>query len=215
MFQLSTRQIAIFRRTALSVFEEEMVDHCTALAPRVAATLGRQKLGEVVQAAIARAAGRSFTLQGPVRLFVELGFLFGSSFDTDVQYPWSQDDLCRSEEASPLDPTNEQMDRAARLHHASIDALAEIRGPNDCHIHVALPRVLDLAAEASLDLDDDLPALALAAFEHVHPTKYDFVGEPALRELIASGVSEAARYGLDAPRDVLLLIGLMFAFGQG
>ncbi len=90
-----------------------------------------------------------------------------------------------------------------------------MRGPDDSHVQAALRRVLALSTEPLPRRIDDLPALALAALEHVHPEKYAFVGEPALRELIAAGTVEAARHGLAAPRDVLLLVAVMFACGQG
>jgi hypothetical protein len=215
MFQIQGRQIAIFRRTAASAFEEQMVEHCAELSPRLAAAPGRPQLLTVVRAAIARAAGHGFTLMGPVRLFIELGFLFGSAFDTDVQYPWARACLARSRETSPGGPDLEQMDCASGLHGASMDAQQAIRGPDDSHVEAALRRLLRLAEEPSPDHVADLPALGLAALEHVHPEKYAFVGEPALRELIAAGTEEAAHHGLTAPRDVLLLVGVMFACGQG
>ena len=215
MFQLTTRQVATFRRTAASVFEEQMVEHCTELSPHLAAALGTERLVMVLRAAIARAAEHGFTLMGPVRLFIELGFLFGSAFHADVQYPWARACLTRSEETRPAGTAIEQMDCAAALHTASLEALSEIRGPDDSHVSAALGRLLLAAAESIPESVDNLPDLALAALEHVHPEKYAFVGAPALRELIAAGTDEATRHGLSAPRDILLLVALMFAFGQG
>jgi hypothetical protein len=166
-------------------------------------------------------------------LFIELGFLFGTGFDSDVQYPWARACLVAAEETSrdpaqpvtsgeiprpptqPVDPANEQMDRAAALHDASIAALSAIRGEDGSHLQAALHRLLALAAEPVPDQVKELPAFALATMRRIHPRKYAFVGEPALRELVAAGVDEAAGRGLDAPRDVLLLVALMFAYGQG
>ncbi len=215
MFRLQERQIAIFRRTAASTFEEQMVEHCAALSPRLAAALGRGLLLTVVRAAVARAAGHGFTLMGPVRLFIELGVLFGSAFDTDVQYPWARACLARSGEARAVGSDLEQMDCASALHSEAMAAQQAIRGSDDSHVQAALRRLLRLAAEPLPAQVADLPALGLEALEHVHPEKYAFVGEPALRELIAAGTETAAQHGLTAPRDVLLLVGLMFACGQG
>ncbi|AUX44331.1 uncharacterized protein SOCE26_057950 [Sorangium cellulosum] len=215
MFRITTRQLRTFERMAASDFEEQLVEHCAAFWPRLAAAPGRERLLTIVRAAIARAAGYGFTLSGPVRLFIELGFLFGSGFDTDVQHPWARAYLTRQGETRPVGPDIEQMDCAAGLHHAAMDALSAIRGPHDRYIHAALRRLLALAAEPSPSRVDDLPAFALSALERVHPEKYAFVGEPALRELFAAGADEAARHGLEAPRDVLLLVAMMFAYGQG
>ena len=233
MFRINRQQIAIFKQATLSTFEVEMIDHCATFSPRLSAALGDEQLRAVIRSAITRAAGYGFTTRGAVRLFIELGFLFGTGFDSDVQYPWARACLVTSAEAprgaseavtsgempspttQPVDPANEQMDRAAALHDASTAALSAIRGDDDRHIQAARRRLLALAAEPIPDQVADLPAFALATMRRVHPQKYAFVGEAALRELVAAGIEEAARRGLEAPRDVLLLVGLMFTYGQG
>jgi hypothetical protein len=215
MFNVTSRQQSTFHQASLSAFEEEMVERCAELAPAVSAGLGPERLVTALRAAIARAAEHGFTLRGPVRLFIELRFLLGSAFDADVQYPWARDCLARSGETREVGSDLEQMDCAAVLHAASIDALNEIQGPDDSHVDAALGRLLALATEQLPSAAFDLPELALAAMEHVHPDKYAFVGAPALRDLIAAGTTEATRHGLSESRDVALIIGLMFAYGQG
>lgn len=98
-----------------------MVEHCAARSPGLAAEVGRAQLVAMVRAAIARAAGHGFTLRGPVRLYLELGLLFGSDFDE--RCPWAQAWLAPPEAGEP-DPINAQMDRATALHQASLEALA-------------------------------------------------------------------------------------------
>ncbi|KYF49234.1 hypothetical protein BE08_27240 [Sorangium cellulosum] len=212
---ITTRQLALLEEVALASFEEQMVAHCEAFAPRRARALGRARLSGIVRGSIERAAHHGFDARGPVRLFIELGFLFGSGFDADVQYPWAREALARPEAPSPLDPVSEQMDRAAVLHGAALDALDAILGPDDGHLRAAQRRALALAAEPWPEQVDDREAFALAALERVHPEKCAFVGAPALRQLVTAGAREAARYELDAPRDALLLVALMFAYGQG
>lgn len=233
MFKINTHQVTLFKQTIRSTFEQEMVDHCTAFSPGLSTALDEEGLTAVVRSAIARAAGHGFTTRGAVRLFIELGLLFGSEFDSDVQYPWARACLVASKETAedasqpvasgepsspttqPVDPANEQMDRAAALHDASVAALAAIHGEDDRHVQAARRRLLVLAAEPVPDQVEDLPAFALVRMKRVHPEKYASAGAPALRELVAAGIDEAERRGLDAPRDVLLLVGLMFAYGQG
>jgi hypothetical protein len=208
MLRITTRQLATFRRTALTAFEEQMVEHCAAFSPRLSAALGRRRLSEIVHAAMDRAAGHGLTFKGPVRLFIELGFLFGSGFDADVQYPWAA--ACLGD-----DPTADQMDRAAALHEASVDALSAFRGPDGRNLRGVLRRAQALLADPPPLDAGALSDVAFSALERVHPAKCAHVGEPALRALIAAGASEGPRHGLSGPRDVLLLVALMFAFGQG
>lgn len=214
MFNVTPRQLATFHQASLSGFEEQMVERWEELSPGLAAALGPERLVTALRASIARAAAHGFTLRGPVGLFIELRVLLGSAFDADVQYPWARDCLARSAETRAVGSDLEQMDCAAVLHAASIEALSEIQGPDGGHVAAALGRLLDLAKEQLPAEAFDLPALALAAMEHVHPEKAAFVGAAALRELIAAGTAEATRHGLSEPRDVLLIIGLMFAYGQ-
>jgi hypothetical protein len=61
----------------------------------------------------------------------------------------------------------------------------------------------------------DFSSTVLAETARIHPQKYAYVGEPALRTLIAKGEAEASRYGLSTQREILLLVVLMFSFGQG
>jgi hypothetical protein len=42
-----------------------------------------------VRRGVARAVELGFTKRGPIRLFLELEWLFGTGFDTDPQIPWA------------------------------------------------------------------------------------------------------------------------------
>ncbi|AKT39599.1 hypothetical protein [Chondromyces crocatus] len=215
MLRIHADQLAIFEHAALHDFEEEMVEHCAVLSPWIEAAIDRGGQVAIVRAAIARAADYGFTLKGPVRLFIELGFLLGHGFDADVQYPWARMLLTRAGETRPRGADIEQMDCAAGLHGAARDALRVIRGPGDQALCSALRRFSDLMSRPLSSQRDDVTRMALTRFKHVHPEKFAFVGELALRTLVAEATEEAARHGLDTPWDILLLVSCMFLYGQG
>jgi hypothetical protein len=207
MFRITRTQVERFEGVALATFEETMVARGAAMAPRLAANLGEEQMLVVIRAAIAQAARHGLTQKGPVALFVELTFLFGSGFDADVQLPWARECL-------EIAAAGDQMEAASTLYMASVEAEERIRGPESRYAEAALRRLAALLEEPLPLGSQPLTEVALAVMEHVHPEKFAFVGEPALRELIAAGEVEAARHGLDELPDVLLLVALMFTLGQ-
>ena len=87
MLQIRFDQMKVFEEAAWLHFEDEMVVHSREFSPKLCAVLGEEQLRVALRQAIKRAGGYGFTFRGPVRLYIELMFLFGSHFDTDPQYP--------------------------------------------------------------------------------------------------------------------------------
>ena len=87
MFQVRAAQLKVFEEDARRRFENEMVLHSRKFSPRLCEVIGEDQLRVVARQAIRRAAAYEFTYRGPIRLFLELMFLFGSDFDTAPQYP--------------------------------------------------------------------------------------------------------------------------------
>jgi hypothetical protein len=80
---IRAEQMRVFEERAWQQFEEEMMAHSKDFSPRLCELIGDEQLRVAVRAAIARAMDYGFTNRGPIRLFVEMMFLCGSSFDTD------------------------------------------------------------------------------------------------------------------------------------
>src|SRR2546430_727627 len=97
-----------------------MVVHCQEFSPVQCELIGEEQLRVVLRRAIKRAAGYGFTYRGPVRLAIELSFLYGSDFDTDPQYlPLNH---------SLYDP-DDQMQRADRLRELVLDYQEKVPDP--------------------------------------------------------------------------------------
>jgi hypothetical protein len=196
------------QREAIVVFENEMIKHCAEFSPRLSSVLRHDGLRTVIRAAMQRAAGYGFTFKGPVRLFIELSFLFGSAFDVDVQYAWARE---RLGEPNP----HTQMQRAEALYLKSVEALERIHGPENSYTDAALHR-LQFFASTGADLKTGkIQDIISAKMAHIHPQKYVYIGDPAMRALIVAAEAEAAQHGLSESHDVLLFVALMFSFGQG
>ncbi|AKT38416.1 hypothetical protein [Chondromyces crocatus] len=208
MLRISKAQVEAFKPIALADFETQMVAHSERFSPTLSSVLGKDQLRVVVRSAVEVASRYGFTFTGPVRLFIELGFLFGSGFHADPQYPWAHEFL-----ADP-DPQT-QMPRAQELHARSVEAMDRINGPGDLYLDAAFERIRAFGEDIPMVRPVEVPTVALSAMCEVHPEKAAFVGEPALRALIEAGEVEAKERGIYEGRDIVLLLTLMFAFGRG
>jgi len=208
MLRISKTQFEAFQTEAVSTFEAETLERCAKLSPLHSAVLGKDGLLRAIRAAVQRAASHGFTFAGPVRLFIDLSLLFGSGFDVDVQYPWAQESL------GSRDPST-QIGRSRTLYGRSLEALGQVNGPDNRYTYAALRRLQTLVSAPPPLRAEDFSTIVLTEMERIHPQKFAYVGEPALRSLIAAGEAEAASHGLSELPDVLLVILLMFAFGQG
>jgi len=92
-----TRGIVIIRKAQLepaakaaaAAFEQEMVNHLFSFSPKHCEVIKEPGVREVIRLGLQRAEAFGFTFRGPVRLFIELMFMFGSEFATDPQHPWA------------------------------------------------------------------------------------------------------------------------------
>lgn len=208
MLRITNAQFEALQLDAVSTFEASMMERCSEMSPLLAAVLGRDKLLAAIRAAAERARAHGFSFTGPVRLFIELSFLFGSGFDGDVQYPWAREALASG------DPET-QVGRANTLFELSMNANSQIHGPEGAYTRAALEKLQALLSAPPQLRADDFDAAVLAEMARVYPEKHAFVGEEALRSLIETGKTEATARGLSEPGDALLIALLMFAFGQG
>jgi len=208
MFTITQNQLEVFQSETASAFENEMIGHCKVFSPKLSGILGDDRLRGVIRAAIKRAIGHGFTLRGPIRLFIELGFLFGSSFDTDVQYSWARTKL---DEPDP----RTQMARAEALHATATIALKKIHGVDNNYTYAALRRLQPLSAATFRFRSNDFSDVVLTEMAKVHPQKYEYVGETSLRTLITTAEAEALQHDFSTPHEKLLIVVLMFSFGQG
>lgn len=196
-------------------FTDEMVVRLGALSPLLAQTLGDARLRAMIHLGIARAHDHGFGLRGPVRLYLELMVLLGSSFDRDPQYPWAAEILAEY----AADP----MRCAQRLHVHAMDYLEELDGPDDAYLIGALSKLgaaarggpTDLSPlPASLSEDRFIPEM-LRVITEVHPVRAAYIGRAGLEALIRRGILDARFHGVATPRGTALLIALMSTLGHG
>jgi hypothetical protein len=206
MLQIRAEQMLAFEQAAIRGFEDEMVVHSKDFEPLLCEIIGEEQLRVALRHAMARAAGYGFTYRGPIRLFIEMMFLCGSAFDTDPQYPvWG----------GVLRSSDDQMQRAERIHEGFLDYLERVSGPDAANVRKALRDLLIFIRKPVEIPADNFVAGILQEMTRIFPQKVAYVGEEALTALIHEGLAEARKYGFPTVRSEAIVVGLMFAFGHG
>lgn len=209
MIRVREKQLGeIEQALALELFEDEMMGHVHAFAPRHAAVIGDAGARAVVALGVARARAHGVTNPGFLRFHVELMFMLGGMFDTDPAQPWAGEIL---RDASLPD----QAARIDRLYEATILYLDAVEGPAGVYSVEAMRRLLDLVRDSAATAELRFEEKALAVMARIYPQRCAYVGDAPLRELVRRAVAEAAR--LDVATDVGagLVVGLMFGMGHG
>lgn len=206
MLRIRKEQIVVFEQVALRVFEDEMVMHSKAFSPRLCEVLGDEQLRVALRRAINRASAYGFTCRGPIRLYTELMFLYGSGFDTDPQY---------SAVSDALNASGDQIQRAERIYESVLDYLERVAGPDNENVRKALHAVSVFARGPVPISGNALVPEMIRQLTRAFPEKAAYVGEERLSALIHEGRAEARRHGFVTIRGEVLVVVLMFAFGHG
>ncbi|MFN0107182.1 MAG: hypothetical protein ACKV2U_34430 [Bryobacteraceae bacterium] len=189
-------QLKVFEQEAEVNFQRELIQHAFKFAPAHCATAGELGIRQLVRIAVERARKCGFTNRGPIRLYLELMLILGASFETDPQCAWTIE--C-------LHPGNkeDQMIRAERLFDGTAGYAAAVSGPGNCHALKALNCLGALRVEDVLFHNPVSEWEWLWRARFLHPERFDYVGEEAVRALVPLCSSNGA-----------LLIA-MFVFGHG
>jgi len=161
---------------------------------------------DVILCGMNRAESYGLTFRGPVRLYLELTLLFGSSCDADCQYPWAAEILANHE-------VGPQMQRAHWLYERSMDYRKNVAGPDDAYSIVALRRIASLARHPPNLSASSFVQDMLSFIEYCYPEKAAYVGNRGFETLIHQGMDKTKRRGLLSVRGTALVVVLMVAFG--
>jgi hypothetical protein len=201
-------QIKKLEKAAVENFVLDMFQHCREFSPYLCKTLKEEELEEAIKEGLSRAEKHGFDQRGPVRLYLDLMIVFGSSFDTDPQYPWAAEILAQTEELT-------QMQRADALHEKTADYLEKVDGEKNEYTLKALE---DLSVQIRSGLDfrrSTFGADMLRLMKEIHPRKYDETGEESLKKLISACKAKGLKqYGFQEARSIALMVVLGFAFGH-
>ena len=88
--KLRPEQIDVFRKQAAVSFESRALKHLRRDLAHQTAPFGDQQLRERVRDCAARATAYGLVNERQIMCFVDVSFLLGSDFDTNVQHAWTQ-----------------------------------------------------------------------------------------------------------------------------
>lgn len=202
-------QMSAMKDAAVISFENRMIEHLRNLFPKHHEVLHDSGLLKVVQLGINRAGSYKIDAESPVCHYIDLMFLLGSNFDTDLQLPWAGEIL------RDADVPN-QFVRIDKLYSTALAYLDEVAGPGNAHIKEALFRLRKEVrlVPSTIAYGDFMPYLA-ARFRDVYPQKCSRIGKECLNQLIQSGVAEALSRGFAGMEGLALYVCLIFALGSG
>ncbi len=208
MLVIREEQYKVFEDIALESFINEMVTHAQEFSPILCGTIGEKQVRIVVCEAIEKAKFYAFINRGPVQLYIDMSFLFGSAFDTDPQYPWAIEILNRNTFTS-------QTECAEELYERTLDYNEKVGGINNEFARQALVGISNFARSNIQYSNENLTTELLSQMEALYPQKIHYVGKIALCTLIEKGLEKANEYGFSASRETVLIVIFMFAFGHG
>jgi hypothetical protein len=188
-------------------FENEMVVHLNNFAQRHCEVIGEDGVREVIRLGLENSEQYGFTMQGPVRFFIELMFMFGSYFDTDAQYPWAGEALS--------DPSNQmELFRADDLHRRMTDYLTLVSGPENFYAKRALREIRRMLSEALPSTVVSLHTELMPRLQLVYPEKYSYLREDRISAVINSGISVGETAGVSTSESLRLFVILAFTLGH-
>jgi len=206
MLNINTEQIKAFEKASIRSFEDEMVLHSQEFSAKLCEVIGEKQLRVALRQAIKRADSYGFTLKGPIRLYIELMFIFGSDFDTDPQFPAI---------AKVLQSDEGEMQRAEKIHEWILDYNKQVSGIKNINLNQALK---SLSITAKVDIKFTAYSFNEEMYQEMQrafPQKISYVGKEKLTKLINKARSESERYGIRTIRGQSTIIVLMFVFGHG
>lgn len=209
MFKISESQLSVFKREALSSFEDKVTSHLFTLAPRHCGAIGEDAVRASVRLGVHRAGRYGLTKVGPVRLFIELMYMFGSDFDTDPLLGWASETLTDT-------GLSDQMHRADCLYGHTQNYLEFVVGAKGCHALSAHQRVsLVCRGPQRSPAEGPLVEWLQTRLASIYPEKCVYAGEGALTRFTRKGIDEAAGRGLTKAWDIALCVSLMLFLGHG
>lgn len=208
MLVIRAEQMDTFKKATLLSFEDAMIQHMARFSPPLFKAAGKEQVRKAVWHGIEQAKKYGFTNRGPVRFYLELMVLFGSSFDTDPQYPWANEILAGQD-------TGSQMQRAERLYEKTIDYRQKVVGIKDAYALDAFRNIANFTRQSPIPSSDQFVVALLREIARIYPQKAAYVGEKGLEALIRKGMNGAQRQQFRTIRGANLVVMLMFTLGHG
>lgn len=206
--RIRREQFEALTLAARDSFEREMMTHLKQFSPRHCEVTGDEAVKTVIRRGMDSSKKYGFTQRGPIRLYLEMMFMFGSEFDTDPQLPWARERLV---DQAYFDP----MDRAEALYCRASEYLREVDGPDHSYTINALRRINSMERDDIVREGGTLAEVGMRLMKYCYPEKFFYVGPEALRMLIKEVKTVATNYNIASLHGAGVVLTLMYAMGHG
>ncbi|MBX3438078.1 MAG: hypothetical protein KF861_11350 [Planctomycetaceae bacterium] len=210
MLRIRPAQMRKFEDAATNLFEDSMWDRLQTFAPELCQSAGEARCRAVIQHGIERSQDYGFTNRGPVRLFIEMMYVFGFGFDDDPQYPWVGEILRRK-----LD----QQIRAEQLYDEVERFRLAVHGENNRILGRVFNDIAAFALPAGSDSRNEAQTVdeLIAFWKRFHPERFVYCGERTMNAALRRAFADAAIMEARTPvsralvASTSLLVGHRFA----
>lgn len=186
-----------------------MVEHIKKFFPKYHEIHGVPLIRKVIQYAVDRAKTYDFITQRDVCLYINLVFLLGGNFDTDLQLPWAAAILKDETITNPAT-------RIDRLHDKAMEYLDRVAGVENEYLGRALLRLREISIEDFAPTPTpNAGDVAAVQLQKIWPRKCQQMGEMSVRKLIRDSIESAKAYTITTERGVVLYTALAFLLGGG
>lgn len=217
MLTMQKKQMEAIESAAIRAFETRTLAHLQEYFPGHCKLLGEAQMRRVIRFGWDKAKSYELTAECCVRTYIEFMCLLGGRFDTNPLMPWAAEIL--NDRSSP-----DQVVRGDRLYDRAHEYIRHlVPDYRDEKGEPVTERFVNDLTRLRTTPDTLVPPNALATFagdvkaklRRVFPAKFNYVGEHAVTAVIADGIPQAARYGINGERGLTLFITLMFVLGPG
>ncbi|MBN2592658.1 MAG: hypothetical protein JXA81_04050 [Sedimentisphaerales bacterium] len=209
MLKIRKEQNDELAKVALKRFEDDMVIHIKKYFPKYYEIMGEPTVRKVIQYSIEKAETYGFTTERDVCLYINLVFLLGSNFDTDLQIPWAA--------ATLKDETiTDSVIRINKIYEIAMDYLDRVNGKNNLYLALALRKIREVPfGEFSNAVLENVDQKVISQLKNIWPEKCQHLGNSISHQLVQRGIESARRYNITGEKGLVLYIGLMFMLGSG
>lgn len=208
MLKIRKEQNEELGKIALKRFEDSMVEHIKQFFPKYYEVLGEPTIRKVIQYGIDRAENYDFITERDVCLYINLVFLLGSNFDTDIQLSWAASIL---NDEKITDPAT----RIDNLHDKTMEYLDQVAGTDNEYLGRALLRVREISTEGFAQTPTtNVGDIAATQLQKIWPRKCHQMGEMTLCRLIRDAIESAKVYNITTERGVVVYTALLFLLGS-